>query len=814
MLRRRTQHRPTSPRRSFRPGGALVCAGALTLVAAHAARAQGQAGALDTRVTADSTAAGVVTGVVRAADSGAPLADAAVELLRIRGADTTRVAATRAGAGGRFVLRGVPPGVHALRVRSPGYRPLVLGVTVPATGAPADVVARLEPAPVSLASVVVTPGQYGVLAEGPVATQSLSRQQLEAAPQVGEDLFRMVTRLPGVAANDFSAAFRVRGGAQEELLVTLDGLELYEPFHLKDFDGALSIVDLGVVGGLDLNTGGFGARYGDRLTGVMEIRSLVPEPGAAHGEGALTLTTLRGNGRGTFADGRGDWLLSARRGFLQYALRLAGEDDDLQPDYDDFFGKLVVRPREGHEVALHALYAGDRLRFHAGPDEIRLRSAYQSGYAWLTWRARVAERLTATTLLSAGRLTWRRDGDRDSPIDGSPNLRVRDDRTFTPLALRQDWSFEPSPRRLWTWGVEAKRLHAGYDYDGFRQRIIVRGAQVLTETMLSTVDVSPSGLSLAGYAAQRLRVGPALTAEVGLRADRFTRRYPGEAVDGWQLSPRVAAAYALGDRTTLRAAWGRYAQAEGVHELQVQDSLLGFAPAELAEHRVVGVERALAGGATARLEAYERRTLRARARYTSVDNTLDLLPEIGPDRRLAQPYDGVARGVELLVRRDRPAGLSWGASYALARADDEVDGRRVPRTLDQRHTLVLDAAYRPDPAWVLGGAFVYHTGWPTTSYTVTADTLRNNLILLRREYGPRNAERLPAYHRLDLRVTRYFDVGGGRLAAFLDVFNVYDHQLPRQPALEGRELEPTGDFRRHLDALLPRVPSVGLTWTF
>jgi len=232
------------------------------------------------------------------------------------------------------------------------------------------------------------------------------------------------------------------------------------------------------------------------------------------------------------------------------------------------------------------------------------------------------------------------------------------------------------------------------------------------------------------------------------------------------------------------------------------------------EHRVLGVERTLAGGATARLEAYERRTLRARARFTSVDNTLDLLPEIGPDRRLSEPHDGVARGVELLVRRDRPAGLSWGASYALARADEVVDGRRVPRPLDQRHTLVLDAAYRPGPAWVLGGAFVYHTGWPTTSYTVTADTLRNGLILLHREYGLRNAERLPPYHRLDLRVTRYFDVGGGRLAAFLDVFNVYDHQLPRQPALEGRELEPTGDFRRHLDALLPRVPSVGLTWTF
>ncbi|HEU4629967.1 MAG TPA: TonB-dependent receptor [Gemmatimonadaceae bacterium] len=817
MIQRPARPHPP-PRRPFRPGGALVCAGALALGAAllvpSAARAQGGAAA-GASGGADSVPVHTVAGVVRAADSDAPLADAAVELLRVHaGADTTHVAAARAGVGGRFALRRVTPGAYALRVRSPGYRPLMLGVTVPTTGRPADVVARLERAPVALASVVVTPGQYGVLADGPATAQSLSRAQLEAAPQVGEDLFRMVTRLPGVAANDFSAAFRVRGGAQEELLVTLDGLELYEPFHLKDFDGALSIIDLGIVGGLDLNTGGFGARYGDRLTGVMEIRTLTPEPDAVHGEAALTLTTLRGNGRGTFAGGRGAWLLSARQGFLEPALRVAGEDDDLQPNYHDLFGKLTFAPREGQELALHALYAGDRLRFQASPDEVRLRSAYQSGYLWLTWRARVAARLSATTVLSAGRLTWRRDGDRDSPIDRSANLRVRDRRDFVPLALRQDWSYEHTPRQLWTWGVEAERLAASYRYDRYRQRLVVVRGRVLVETSRRDTELAPDGVGLAAYAAHRASLGDALTTEAGLRVDRYTRRDPDERVTGWQLSPRLAAAYAVGDRTTLRAAWGRYAQAEGVQELQVQDSVLGFAPAELAEHRVVGVERLLSGGATARLEAYERRTLRARARFTSVDNVLDLLPEVGPDRRLAQPTDGVARGVELMVRRDRPAGLSWGASYALARADETVDGRRVPRPLDQRHTLVLDAAYRPSTAWTFGGAFVYHTGWPTTSYVVEADTLRNNLILIHRVYGPRNAERLPPYHRLDLRATRYFDVGGGRLAVFVDVFNAYDHQLPRQAELEGRELEPTGEFRRHLDALLPRVPSLGVTWTF
>ena len=213
----------------------------------------------------------------------------------------------------------------------------------------------------------------------------------------------------------------------------------------------------------------------------------------------------------------------------------------------------------------------------------------------------------------------------------------------------------------------------------------------------------------------------------------------------------------------------------------------------------------------ARLEGYERRALRTRPRFSSADNTLELFPEIGPDRRLLAPTGGVARGVELLLRRPRPAGLSWSAAYSLARADDELDGRRVPRPLDQRHTLTLDLAYRPSPAWTVGATWVYHGGWPTTGYVTRADTLRGG-VLIARVYGPRNAERMAPYHRLDARVTRRFDVGGGRLALFVDVFNAYDHRTPRPPD-DGapRNGRPTSE---HFDALLPRVPSFGVIWDF
>ena len=66
-----------------------------------------------------------------------------------------------------------------------------------------------------------------------------------------------MTRLPGVSSSDFSSRFTVRGGEDDEILITLDGMPLYEPFHQRDYSGGLfSIVDIETLQGIELNTGG------------------------------------------------------------------------------------------------------------------------------------------------------------------------------------------------------------------------------------------------------------------------------------------------------------------------------------------------------------------------------------------------------------------------------------------------------------------------------------------------------------------------------------------------------------------------------
>ncbi|MEY4939940.1 MAG: hypothetical protein RIQ93_1675 [Verrucomicrobiota bacterium] len=659
---------------------------------------------------------------------------------------------------------------------------------------------RTEPA-VKLSEVVVTPSRFGVAEEKLAIGASLTSAELETLPQIGDDLYRSIARLPGLAADDFTAKFWVRGAPNGELLARFDGVELLEPFHLKDVDGALSIVDPQAVRSLDLITGGFTSEYGNRLAAVLTIESKTPA--APRTSLGLSLTGLGGSHEGVSADQRGRWLVAARRGYPDVALKVANRDDDVSPRYWDALAKFEYQVTPTDTVSFHVLHAADTLRYER-TNNPSLRSSYDSDYAWVRWRAKPAASVAGETVVSLARLTWNRAG--SGRLDGFP-FSLDDHRRLDLTSLRSEWSLGWGDRAWWRGGVEAQQGSSRYDYALSNQRTGVEAGRQIVVTQTRNARLRPDGSAFGGFVALRTRPWASLTVEPGVRYDR--RNYTGDR----DVSPRLNASLALG-RATVRAAWGIYRQSEGLHELEVANGQKTFGPSERAEHRVIGIERAVGRGTLVRLEAYERRSTRLRPRWENLENPYDLFPEAQEDRVRLDPKQGRARGVEVLLSGRPDPRLTWNASYALARAEEQLGATWIPRARDQRHTFYADTTFAPNTRWSLSASWQYHSGSPTTDVVYSLAPLTNGRRLLVSANGPLYGLRLPAYHRLDLRATRRIHIGRGDLRVFLDVFNAYNHTnvvgFDHRVTIAGAQLTVVRKPREQL----PLLPSAGVNWEF
>jgi hypothetical protein len=752
-------------------------------------------------VSSTAFSQGSIAGQIRAADTHAPLAGAIVSI-------PGSAAVAQTDEQGRFTLAPVKDGAYTLQLRRIGYAPESIPGVIVAGGAAARVTGELQRAPSSLDSVLVS-SSHAVAASrarlSPVPPRAiLSREEIEAAPQLASDAFRALSRIPGVASSDLSAGFRVRGSPNREVLLLFDGVELYEPFHLRDFDGALSIIDPTVLGSASLETGGFGARYGGHLAGVLELTSR--DDGEA-GENTTLAASIAGLGamhRSSFAGGRGDWMLSARRGMLGTALSLTGDSRGLSPHYYDGYTRLRFRPSGRQEVSLSALHSSDDLRFDAD-DMATLQSDNTSSYVWMNWQSELSPRISRHAVLSYARLYWKRDGWNDG--GEQPELDVSDRRTFHALSLREDWSIDATRWLHLAAGAELQRLDASYDYTRLQVRPRVLEARWVSESNDADESLAPVSHGLGLYISQRFRPASALTVETGVRYDRRSETGVGT------VDPRASLALALSEGTTLRASWGRYSQPQELYELQVQDGVRKIAPPERAEERSVAIEHRQ-GALMLSLAAYDRRRLRINPRFVNLESSIEVFPEASLDRVRIAPVAGDARGLEASAS-SVVGSLRWSASYALAFNDDLVDGHSVPSAFEQRHTFHFDLDWQPSESWRVSAAWQIHSGWPVTPIEFEVDSLHDGTHHVRAQYGSMNSDRLALYHRLDLRVTNERALGLGRLSMYVDLFNAYDRDNPRGLGYTVSDWNaPRAEVRKRPMSQLPLLPTVGARWVF
>jgi hypothetical protein len=750
-------------------------------------------------VAAPAALAAELTGVVLDA-SGQPLSGATV---RIDSLDLS----TLTGDDGSFALDGLAVDRYEIRFVAPGHAMLTRTVAV-IEGEPQEIEVRLHP--IVGSETVTVSSSYSMLERGTGSGVSMGRQDIENLPHFGDDLHRAIAVLPSTTSNDVSSRFSVRGGFGRENLVLLDGLEIYEPFHLKDFEGVLSIFDPRVIGGAQLFPGAFSARYGDRASGVLDMDTVVPtEQSTSIG---ISLSNIWANSAGRFDDGNGSWVVSVRKGFLDIVMDLAGANDDENekesPGYMDLFGKIDwwITPKQN--LSFNVLFADDTLELREQEDDedITATTGYGNWYVWTTHKAVPTSKLFVQTILALGHL----DRDRDVlGIDHGDSYTIRDIRDTDIFTLKQDWSYQLSKRHALEWGLEARRYDTEYDYESTIEIGRTIPDPRFREPM-GAVDYEDSfeNEHYSLYVSDRFSPTDELSIEAGLRCDIL------DLTDESHISPRINVLWNPNDRNTVNFGWGHVYQSHRPNELDVQDGVTTFFDAERAEHIVLGYERRFGKSWSLRAEAYQRETSDPRVRYENLFDPLGQFPEASYDRVEIEATSSIARGIELFVRGPGGKKFDWWASYVYSDVVDRgVYGRDQKRWFDQPHALTLNVNYRPGPGWNLNGVWLYHTGWPSTNVTAVLDEGEVVPVV-----GPFYDERLPAYHRLDLRASYTKEFRWSRLVFFADVQNLYGRKN-----LSGYEYDDDSFIVQPDDTVLviPEkeewlgiMPSFGVRWEF
>ena len=586
-----------------------------------------------------------------------------------------------------------------------------------------------------------------------------------------------------------------------------NNVELLEPFHLKDFQSVFSGFNPSLVKSIDVYTGGFPARYGDRMSGVMDIDPVDDIDGFAV-DVMMSFLTASAAVVGTTSDKRGSWALSARRGNLDLVLDVL-DPGKGQPNYSDYYGSFSYALNDTTEIETGFLLYDDDIELKDiddGDGELA-RSIYRNGYGWLQLHRRWSDRVDSTTVFSYGNITNNRDGfinDEDLE-EGSSSLI--DQRRFQlwHLGHRQDLVFSDSL----SMEIGGRLNYQTGRYDTVA--IIERGllGAIIGEPIeeIRIVRERPSGTSGSLYGSFRYLPRDWMSFEVGLRWDYqdYTGRFD------QQLSPRFSALLNLSPLTELRISMGRFHQAQQIHELQAADGIDVFQRPQYADHAIVGLQHVFGNsGLSVRLEGFYKQFRDPKRRFENLLNPLVLIPEIASDRIEVSPTRARARGAELTLAYETDRRLRAWLSYTHAYADDELQDRWVKRGWDQRHTVSGGIVWEPG-RWSLSAAVLWHSGWQTTLLPQELPLEINNGEL---PDLSRNGDRLPDYAVLNLKVAHRWRWQDQSLTVFFELSNALDRNNVGAYEYDVDAVDGGFELLREPVTLLPRIPSLGVRWMF
>jgi hypothetical protein len=588
------------------------------------------------------------------------------------------------------------------------------------------------------------------LTKAQMGTETLNMAAISKVPVIfGEkDILKTLQLLPGVkSAGEGNSGFYVRGGAADQNLILLDEAPVYNASHLLGF---FSTFNSDAIKDATLIKGNGPAMYGGRLSSVLDVKMKEGNNKQKEVSGGLGLISSKISIEGPIQKDKSSFILSGRRTYADMFLKATEKFKDNILYFYDLNMKANYTINEKNKIYISGYF---------GKDELGLGDAF--GIDWgnktgtIRWNKIISNRLFLNTSIIYSDYNYNvklKNGETNFNI----NSNIKD------LNLKQDYTFYANPKNNIKFGFNSI-LHS-----------------ITPSTFSGTVNnsikkVGRNGLENAVYLSNTYKPNTSLSLDYGLRLSSYTLMggdvyniYNNGILESSKkldksefgktyvnLEPRMTLNYRITDETSLKAGYAR-----NVQHLHLLSNSTSASPSdqwignsyniqpEIADQFSIGHVQLL------KQNMYEMST---EVYYKSLQNQLDYKDgaEINTlaDVESALLFGiGRAYGVEWLLKKREGIFTGW-ISYTLSKTERKIEGINQNNWYnarqDRTHDLSLVGIYALNSKWSISSVFVYNTGdavtYPTGKYILQGQTLY--------QYASRNANRMPANHRLDISVT-------------------------------------------------------------
>ena len=701
----------------------------------------------------------------------------------------------------------------------------------------------------SLEEAVVTAQKESGIASTKMSAIEVPLQVLKSAPALfGEaDVIKTLQFLPGVqgGTEGFSGIY-VRGGGPDENLLLLDGIPIYNAEHML---GIFSIFQPDAIKKMTLYKGSFPARYGGRISSIIDVRTNDGNLYETHGSFGVSMISDKLHLEGPIWKGKTSYSISARgmhTFFLTPIVKLAGFDGTYY--FYDLDAKFTHRFSERDRLFFNVYNGLDNFHYRYDDQTVKASTGSSSidnsylGLRWgntvaaLRWNHVMGPKLFANTTVAYNRYRMKVASDlvsKETALDGTvDNSRYQLDYRsgMRDWVAKADFDYMPSSSQQVKFGAQ-------YTFHTFIPETVSTYAQEISDGVVqidTTLNLRSNntqvGHEASLYVEDDIRLGDRLTLNPGLHASLFNT----QGKTYWSLEPRMSAKVNFTDDWAAKASYSRMSQY--VHLLsssQITLPLDLWVPItkdirpETSDQFSLGLYYNGIPGWEFSLEGY----------YKSIQNVLEykegvafLFDSSGWENKV-EVGSGRAMGLELFVEKTMGKTTGW-LGYTLAKSDRLFPtinrGERFPYRYDRRHNVNLVVNHRFNERFDLSATWHFASGGVTT--------LPERRIVMASPAGDlrfedfvtsRNNYRLPSSHNLNLGFNFHRKHRRGEGIWNLSVYNVYNHKNPSLVLKENKETStassnPDGTWewvqvhsvRLKKITLLPFFPSVGYTRTF